>query len=97
MIHNLWFLYLPLTFLPELTGNKFYFHEVIGFSVVDQRRGNIGIIDRVIDQSVQAIFVLKYKTKEILIPVSDEIIIKVDRKNKTIKVDTPEGLIDIYL
>ena len=90
-------LYLPLTFLPELTGNKFYFHEVIGFSVVDQSRGEVGIIDRVIDQSKLAIFVVKFKNKEILIPVSDEIIIKVDRENKTIEVGTPEGLIDIYL
>jgi len=90
-------LYLPLSFLPELTGNKFYYHEVIGFSVFDKNRGEIGLIDRIIDQSRQAIFVVKYKNKEILIPVTDEIITKVDRKNKTVKVNTPNGLIDIYL
>jgi len=90
-------LYLPLSFLPELTGNKFYFHEVIGFSVFDKSRGVIGIIERIIDQSRQAIFVVKYKNKEILIPVTDEIITKVDRKNKTVQVNTPDGLIDIYL
>ena len=34
---------------------------------------------------------------EILIPMNDEFITKVDRENKTIIVDTPEGLIDLYL
>ncbi len=34
---------------------------------------------------------------EILVPMTDEIILKVDRENKLIEIDAPEGLIDIYL
>jgi 16S rRNA processing protein RimM len=35
--------------------------------------------------------------KEILIPIIDSIIDKVDRDSKTIYITAPNGLIDIYL
>jgi 16S rRNA processing protein RimM len=41
--------------------------------------------------------VINADDKEIMIPVVDHIIDKVDRENKTITVTTPEGLIDLYL
>jgi len=91
-------IYLPLKDLPELTGNKFYFHEIIGFDAVDKKRGKIGKISAVNDTSPQHYFIIKNEDdKEILIPVSDDVIEKVDRANKQIIFDTPEGLIDIYI
>ena len=41
--------YLPLELLPKLEGNKFYFHEVIGFIVKDVNFGNVGIIKGIND------------------------------------------------
>jgi len=90
-------LYLPLSFLPQLTGNKFYFHEVIGFKVIDDVHGDIGIIQSVNDTTSQALFEILKGDKQLLIPVNDDIITKVDRKNKTIHVSTPEGLVALYL
>jgi len=90
-------LYLPLSFLPKLTGDKFYFHEVLGFSVIDNVHGNIGVIKSINDTTSQALFEIEKGDKELLIPVNDEIITKVDRESKTIFVTTPEGLVDLYL
>ena len=90
-------LYLPLTMLPKLSGNKFYFHEVIGFTLLDKVHGDIGLIKAVNDSSSQVLFEAKKGDKELLIPVTDEIITKVDREAKTIYVTTPEGLVDLYL
>lgn len=90
-------LYLPLSFLPRLEGNRFYFHEVIGFRVVDKNFGELGTIRQILDQSSQAILVIEQNEKEILVPITDDIIKSVDRKNKVIRVITPPGLIDIYL
>ena len=90
-------LYLPLSFLPPLTGNKFYFHEVIGFEVIDKTKGNIGICVDFMEISRQPIMQIDFNGKEILIPAVDEIFETVDRENKTIAISAPEGLIDIYL
>ncbi|MBF8148797.1 16S rRNA processing protein RimM [Winogradskyella sp. F6397] len=90
-------LYLPLELLPKLEGDKFYFHEVIGYAIKDQNFGHVGIITAINDSTAQALFEIDRDGIEILIPMNDEFIVKVDRKNKTIEVDTPEGLIDLYL
>ena len=90
-------LYLPLELLPKLDGNKFYFHEVIGFIVKDVKFGNVGIIKGINDKTSQALFEIDRDGVEILIPMNDEFIKKLDKKNKTILVETPEGLIDLYL
>lgn len=90
-------LYLPLSFLPELEEDKFYYHEIIGFKVEDKNFGNVGIISSVNDSTAQALFEIDRNGTEILIPMNDEFIIKVDKSNKTIFVETPEGLIDLYI
>ena len=90
-------LYLPLDLLPKLEGNKFYFHEVIGFKITDENFGEVGIIKRVNDSTAQALFEIDRNSIEILIPMNDEFIVNVDRENKTVFVNTPEGLIDLYL
>ena len=90
-------LYLPLNLLPKLEGNKFYFHEVIGFTIEDENYGKVGVLSRINDSTAQSLFEIERDDVEILIPMNDEYIVKVDRDNKTIIVNTPEGLIDLYL
>lgn len=90
-------LYLPLQLLPPLSGNKFYFHEVIGFGLMDEIHGHIGVIKAVNDSASQELFEAEKDGKELLVPITDEIITKVDRRSKTIHVKTPVGLVDLYL
>jgi 16S rRNA processing protein RimM len=88
--------YLPLTELPTLTGNRFYYHEVIGFLVKDKSLGTLGEIMQVNEQTAQATLEVDIKGKTALIPIVDDIILAVDRDTKTIHVNTPPGLIDLY-
>ena len=90
-------LYLPLSLLPKLTGNQFYFHEVVGFRVVDSVHGDIGTIAQVIDYPAQPLFQVMKNGTEVLIPVIDQVIDRVDRELKTIFITAPNGLIELYL
>ena len=90
-------LYLPLDLLPKLSGNRFYYHEIIGFTIVDVSFGTVGVVNGVNDSTAQALFEIDRDGTEVLIPISDDIIQDVDRNNRTITIQAPEGLIDIYL
>lgn len=90
-------LYLPLSALPVLTGNNFYFHEVIGFEVIDEEKGNIGTIQSFLEFPTQSIMCIDFNGKEILVPVIDQFIIEVNRPDKKMLIKAPEGLIDLYL
>lgn len=90
-------LYLPLDTLPKLEGNRFYFHEVRGFKVVDSVYGDIGVLQEVIEYPAQSLFQVMKNGTEILIPVIDEVIDRVDRELKTLYITAPNGLIDLYL
>lgn len=88
--------YLPKELLPKLKGNKFYFHDVINFKIIDKKIGEVGYIIGFNSQTVQSLMEVKTESKNILIPVHDHIIMKVDKKNKYIKVDLPEGLMELF-
>jgi 16S rRNA processing protein RimM len=90
-------IYLPLRMLPKLTGNKFYFHEVIGFEIEDKRHGIFGKIQSINDSTAQPLFEVLNGETQILVPMIDQFLVKVDRANKKIIMDLPDGLIEMYL
>ncbi len=89
--------YLPLSMLPKLEGNKFYFHEVIGFEIEDKRLGVFGKIVSINDTSAQPLFEVLNGEVEMLIPMIDQFLVKIDRENKKVVMDLPEGLVEMYL
>lgn len=89
-------LYLPLSFLPKLAGEKFYYHEVIGFEVEDQRLGVVGKIVSINDSTAQPLFEVLNGEVEMLIPMIDQFLVKIDRENKKVVMNLPEGLVEMY-
>ena len=88
--------FLPLDQLPKLKGSCFYYHEIKGFIAIDQFEKKIGVIKSVNDSGPQALFMIDNNGTEILIPVHDNFIIKLDRKEKRIHLNLPDGLLEIF-
>jgi 16S rRNA processing protein RimM len=89
--------YLPLTELQELDEDQYYFHELIGFEVFDETKGLIGPVQIVYDLETQDLLGVTHQGKEVLIPIQDGIILKVDKAAKKVFCQLPDGLLEIYL
>ena len=87
--------YLPLKDLPKLNGNKFYFHEIINFKVVDNNLGDIGTVINVNDQTSQPVLIVSKNNKEIMIPLVDEFLVEVKRKEKKLIFNLPQGITEL--
>ena len=91
-------LYLPLENLPELEEDEFYYHDLIGFSLKDESGELIGEVQVVLDAGSQELLQVAHKSgEEVLIPLADELIVKVDKEAKVLTMQLPEGLLEVYL
>ena len=89
--------FMPLSALPKLTGNKFYYHEVIGFEIREEDGKTCGNIVSINDQTAQHYFILDLAGKEIIIPIIKDWILELNREEKYLKMQLPEGLMDVFL
>lgn len=90
-------LHLPLSQLPELDEDQFYFHEIIDFQVIDKNLGTLGKVAQVYEAGHQDLIGMSYRDKEVLIPINDDIVNTVNRENKSLMVTLPDGLLELYL
>lgn len=89
-------LYLPLSELPELDEDQFYFHETVGYKVVDEEKGELGSVTEFFAMPTQDLMAMQYEGHEVLIPVTDDIVLRTDKAAKKIFVKLPEGLLEVY-
>lgn len=73
------------------------FRSIRGYKIYDTKTNYLGILTDIIKNKSQLIFVVFSNNREILIPAVSEFITAFDSNNKTITLELPEGLIDIYL
>lgn len=69
---------------------------LLGFMMIDDEDNEIGEITEVIEQPHQVLCTVLIGGKEALIPIHEESLDKVDKKNRRVYVILPDGLLDIY-
>jgi 16S rRNA processing protein RimM len=68
---------------------------LLGFHIIDQGT-DLGEILEVIEQPHQLLCRILHNNKEALIPVHEGSLEKIDKKNRKVLVNLPEGLLDIF-
>jgi len=90
--------FLPLDNLEPITDEtRFYFHEIVGYQVVDAKAGELGTVRGVYAMNAQDLIAMDYQDKEVLIPINSDIVRTVDRVNQKLIVVLPDGLLAIYM
>ena len=88
--------YFPRSFVPDDT-ERLSWTQIIGFSLIDSRMGNvIGNVESVDDSTVNILFEVRTKQgKMLLLPANEDLIMNVNSKKKTIEMEIPEGLLEL--
>ncbi|MBI5372687.1 MAG: 16S rRNA processing protein RimM [Sphingobacteriales bacterium] len=86
--------------LPEADFKKYTAKSapagLLGYTIIDNKEP-LGEILELIEQPHQLLCRLEIKGKEVLIPLHEGSLQKIDHKKKEVLVELPEGLLDIYL
>jgi 16S rRNA processing protein RimM len=70
--------------------------SLLGYTLVEDGKP-LGEIAEIIEQPHQMLCTIFINNKEVLIPLHEESLLKIDQRKKQIHVSLPEGLLDIYL
>jgi 16S rRNA processing protein RimM len=90
-----WMLKVLASDLLELEEDQYYYHEIIGCNVVTEEGETLGTITDILTPGANDVWVVtRPEGKPILLPVIDDVILKVDIAAKQILVYIMEGLID---
>ena len=80
---------------PKLPEGRYYYHELIGFDVVDEEQNSLGKLSEIMQTGANDVYVVvRPDGSEILFPVVSSVVLSIEREHRLIRVHVPEGLIE---
>ncbi len=90
-------MYLPNDKMPERDPDDFRWTDLVGFLVIDEEHGELGEIIEVREMPQQFIATVELEDgKQLMFPLSEDLILGIDGEEEIVEVDLPEGLVDLY-
>ena len=90
-------MYLPKDKMPERDPDDFRYTDLVGFLVIDEEEGELGEIIDVTEMPQQFIATVELEDgKQLMFPLTEDLILGIDGEEEIIEVELPEGLVDLY-
>jgi 16S rRNA processing protein RimM len=78
-----------------LEPGEFYLHELVGLAVERHLGGAVGTVTRVAEAPSGVLLEVKGEGREHLVPFVPGVIRRVDREQRVVVIDPPEGLLEL--
>jgi 16S rRNA processing protein RimM len=85
----------PATVIAESNESELVYGFLVGYTLHDKHAGLIGPVEDVLDMPQQEMAQLTWQQRMVLIPLNESLIISINKAQKSITVDLPEGLLDL--
>jgi len=93
-LRNLW-VYVTSADRPPLPEGRYYFHELIGLQVVDEKNELIGGLTEIIETGANNVYVVtRPDGREVLLPAIPSVILEVEMSRRLMRVHLLDGLVD---
>jgi 16S rRNA processing protein RimM len=83
--------------LPGLAEDEVYLHQLLGLAVLLPSGERLGVIEGFIDGVREVWSIRADDGREILFPAEPQFVLAVDPEAGLVRIDPPEGLLELYL
>jgi 16S rRNA processing protein RimM len=85
---------IPAAEVPALAEGRYYLHDLVGCAVETMAGERVGEVVAV-ERGVTTLLVVRRGTVDVLVPFVEEICREIDVVRRRIRVDPPDGLLDL--
>lgn len=90
-----------ILYLLQADANKLFrknaaaYQYIVGYSLVNEKGEKVGTINELHESTAQTLIEVDTGSKLVLVPLVDEWVIDENKRNKTITMEIPDGLLDL--